>query len=415
MSNGNKRDYYDVLGVQKGASKEEIKKAYRKLALQYHPDRNPDNKDAEAKFKEASEAAEVLLSDEKRTRYDQFGHAGMDGFGGAGGGYGFSSDDIFSNLGSIFGDIFGDFDFMGEGGRRGGGRRGGGRGRERARAGHDLGLSMTIDFEDAAFGIEKEISVMRSVECNTCHGKGTRPGTSPSTCDQCKGYGEVRRQQGFFAIATTCPKCQGSGQLITDPCKDCHGQGKKRHKANLVVKVPAGIDNGQKLKLTGEGDSGQNGGPSGDLYVTINVSKHEFFERDGIDIYCTIPITFSEATLGTEIEVPALKGKISVKIPAGTQSGKKMRVKNKGITRLGGYGIGDQIITIQVETPTKLTNEQRELFEKLANLERKDKDKIRSNFNAHAGSGSGSNSNSNGGDSSNSSGGIFDKVKDLFT
>ncbi|MBF0300676.1 MAG: molecular chaperone DnaJ [Oligoflexia bacterium] len=398
MSNGNKRDYYDILGIQKGASKEEIKKAYRKLALQYHPDRNPDNKDAEAKFKEASEAAEVLLSDEKRTRYDQFGHAGMDGFANNGGGYGFSNEDIFANLGSIFGDIFGDFDFMGDGRR--GGRRGGSRGgRERARAGHDLALSMTIDFDEAAFGIKKEISVMRNVECPTCHGKGSRPGTSPTTCDQCKGHGEVRRQQGFFAIATTCPKCHGSGQMITDPCRDCHGEGKKRHKANLEIKVPAGIDNGQKLKLSGEGDTGLNGGPNGDLYVTINVNKHEFFERDGFDIYCTIPITFSEAALGTEIEIPVLKGKILLKIPAGTQAGKKMRLKDKGIVKLGAYGIGDQIITIQVETPTKLSNEQKELFEKLAQLERKDKEKIRANFNS----------------TTESANGIFEKMKDLFT
>lgn len=361
----NKRDYYEILGVQRGASKEEIKKAYRQLALKYHPDRNPGNKEAESKFKEASEAAEVLLSDDKRSRYDQFGHAGVSGAGG--GAEGFNAEDIFSNLGNIFGDIFGDFDFMGGAGGRRRGRRGG----SRARGGQDLEVPLNISFEEAAFGVEKTISVMRNVECKTCHGQGAKPGTSPSVCDQCNGHGEVRRQQGFFAIATTCPKCYGTGQMISDPCRDCGGQGRKKHKSDILVKVPAGIDSGQRLKLSNEGDAGLFGGPNGDLFIAINVGEHEFFERDGMDVYCTVPISFSQAALGAEIEVPTLKGKISVKIPAGTQAGKKLRIKSKGIPQLGGYAIGDQIISIQVETPTKLTAEQRELFERLAVLEKK--------------------------------------------
>ncbi|MBF0315316.1 MAG: molecular chaperone DnaJ [Oligoflexia bacterium] len=379
MSTTNKRDYYEILGVQKGAGKDDIKKAYRKLALQFHPDRNPNNKEAEAKFKEASEAAEVLLDDEKRARYDQFGHSGMSGF--YGGGEGFNTEDIFSNLGNIFGDIFGDFDFMGGG--AGGGRRrrgGGGRG-SRARGGQDLEMMVDITFEEAAFGAEKNISVLKNFECKTCAGQGSKPGTGPSVCDQCNGYGEVRRQQGFFAIATTCPKCYGSGHIVTDPCRDCGGQGRKKHKSDLQVKVPAGINSGQRLKLSGEGDAGLYGGPSGDLYIGVNILRHDIFERDGMDVFCSIPISFSQAALGAEIEVPTLRGKVAVKIPSGTQSGKKMRLKAKGIQQLGGQAFGDQIINIQVETPSKLTGEQRDLFEKLAVLERKgNSHPISSNF-----------------------------------
>jgi molecular chaperone DnaJ len=372
-----KRDYYEVLGVQRGASKEEIKKAYRKLAMKYHPDRNPDSPDAEQKFKEASEAAEILLSDEKRGRYDQFGHAGVDGAAGGFGAGGFSGD--FGDLGDIFGDIFGDI--LG-GGRRRGGRRGG-------RPGNDLQMSVDLTFEESAFGIEKEVSLTKNVSCTTCNGSGSKNGSQPSSCDMCGGRGEVRRQQGFFTVATTCPKCHGSGTMITDPCGTCHGAGTTKKKTNLAVKFPAGIDSGQRLKLTGEGDAGQGGAPAGDLYVVVNVLPHELFERDGFDVYCKVPISFSQAALGAEVEVPTLTGKVKVSIPAGTQSGKKMRLKSKGIERLGAYGYGDQILEIHVETPSKLTSEQRELLVKLQELE-------------------------TGTVSSPMSRGFFDKVRDLF-
>lgn len=377
-----KRDYYEVLGVSKGASKDEIKKAYRKLAMQHHPDRNPDNKEAEAKFKEASEAAEVLLSDEKKARYDQFGHAGVNGGAGGFGGGGFGGQGFgdFGDLGDIFGDIFGDI--------LGGGRRRRGPG-SMGRPGGDLQVQLDVTFKEAAFGVEKEISVTKYVECGTCHGSGGKAGSKPTTCDMCHGHGEVRRQQGFFTVATTCPKCQGSGQTISDPCGTCHGQGRTRKNVDLAVKVPAGIDAGQRLKLSREGDQGLNGGPAGDLYVVIDIKPHEIFERDGFDVYCNVPISFSQAALGAEIEVPTLEGKVAVKIPAGTQAGKKMRLKSKGIQRLGGYGHGDQILAIHVETPSKLSGEQRALFEKLASLEQE-------------------------GSSNPMSRGFFDKMRDLF-
>jgi len=376
-----KRDYYEVLGVTKTSTKDEIKKAYRKLAMQFHPDKNPGNAEAEAKFKEASEAAEVLLDENKKARYDQFGHAGMNGAGGGPGGFGgggFQGD--FGDFGDIFGDIFGDM-LGGRGGRRGGGRRSTGR------PGDDLQMGIDLEFTEAAFGVEKTISVTKNVKCDTCDGSGAKPGSSPTTCDYCHGHGEVRRQQGFFTVSSTCPKCHGSGQMIKDPCGKCHGQGKFKKKVDLQVKVPAGIDQGQRLKLSNEGDAGSNGGPNGDLYVVINIIPHKIFERDEFDVHCTVPISFSQAALGTEIEVPTLSGKVALKIPSGTQSGVKMRLKGKGIKRLGGYGEGDQIVSIHVETPTKLSAEQKEIFGRLSELD----------------------------DSSNPmSRGFFDKVKDLF-
>jgi molecular chaperone DnaJ len=373
-----KRDYYEILGVQKNTSKEDIKKAYRKMAMQYHPDRNPGNAEAEAKFKEASEAADVLLDDEKKTRYDQFGHAGMNGQGFGGGAGGFQGD--FSDFGDIFGDIFGDM----LGGQRRGGR---GRGRSSGRPGDDLQMEVEIDFSEAAFGLEKTISLTKNVKCETCNGSGAKTGSSPSTCDYCHGHGEVRRQQGFFTVASTCPKCNGSGSMIKDPCGTCNGQGKKKKKVDLQVKIPAGIDDGQRLKLSNEGDAGSNGGPNGDLYVVVRIKQHELFERDEFDVHCTVPVSFSQAALGCELEVPTLSGKVALKIPAGTQSGVKMRLKSKGIQRLGGYGMGDQIVTVHVETPTKLSNEQKDLLKRLQELE--------------------PNSNP-------MSRGFFDKVKDLF-
>jgi len=374
-----KRDYYEVLGVQKGASKEDVKKAYRKLAMQYHPDRNPDNPEAEAKFKEASEAADILINDDKRKRYDQFGHAGVNGQQGGGfGGGGFQGD--FGDLGDIFGDIFGDI--LGGGGRRRGGR-------SRGRAGNDLQMQVDLTFTEAAFGVEKEVSLQKNVTCGTCHGTGGRDGAKPTNCDMCGGMGEVRRQQGFFTVATSCPKCHGSGQTISDPCRTCHGAGTSKKKVNLAVKFPAGIDTGQRLKLTNEGDAGQGGGPNGDLYVVVNVLAHEMFERDAFDVYCKLPISFSQAALGADVEVPTLTGKVKVNIPAGTQSGKKMRLKSKGIEKLGGYGYGDQILDVHVETPTKLSTEQKDLLQRLQELE-------------------------NASSSNPMSRGFFDKVKDLF-
>lgn len=352
-----KRDYYETLGVDRGASKDEIKKAYRKIALKNHPDKNPDNPEAEAIFKEASEAADVLLNDEKKQRYDQFGHAGMDGQGGFGG-HGFGGGD-FSDLGDIFGDIFGDF----LGGRSRGRRR------SAARPGESLQFTLDVDFSEAAFGAEKTISVNKLVSCGTCHGSGSKEGSTPTGCDMCGGVGEIRRQQGFFTVASTCPKCHGSGQVIKDPCGSCHGDGRVRKKVDLAVKVPAGIDTGQRLKLSNEGDAGQKGGPNGDLYVLINVKSHEIFERDGFDVHCIVPISFSQAALGSKVEVPTIDGKVELSIPEGTQSGKKMRLKGKGIERLGNYGKGDQIVSIHVETPSKLSSAQRELFEKLSEFD----------------------------------------------
>lgn len=336
-----KRDYYEVLGVQKNAGKDDIKKAYRKLAMKYHPDRNPDNAEAEAKFKEASEAAEILLDEGKRQRYDQFGHAGVDGQSSFGQGAGAGD---FGDLGDIFGDLFGDMFGSGGGRRRGGG------GRSRARRGDDLQMPIDITFEEAAFGVEKEIFVTRNI---------IKEGTTPKTCPTCNGHGEIRRQQGFFTIAQPCPHCHGTGEIAE----------RVKKRVNLSVKVPSGIDHGQRLKLSQEGDIGTHGGPNGDLYVQVRIQDHEFFVRDQFDVHCDVPITFSQAALGCEVEVPTLSGKVAMTIPQGVQSGRKMRLKGKGIQRLGAYGLGDQIITVVVETPTRLSDEQQEIFEQLASLE----------------------------------------------
>jgi molecular chaperone DnaJ len=360
-----KRDYYEVLGISKSASKDEIKKAYRKLAMQHHPDKNPGNAESEAKFKEASHAADILMDDQKRQMYDRVGHAAEQGGGGGGGFGGFQGGQDFGDLGDIFGDIFGDI----LGGQRRGGGGGRGRSRSRAMAGDDLQTEMFVAFDEAAFGVEKEIQITRSCQCETCSGTGAKKGSGPVTCETCHGHGEIRRQQGFFTIAQPCPRCHGSGQMIKDPCETCSGRGRNKKREKLSVKVPAGIDEGQRLKLSGQGDSGSNGGPAGDLYVMIHLQEHEFFKREEYDVLCEVPISFSQAALGSEIEVPTLGGRVSMKVPEGTQSGQKMKLRNKGITKLGGYGFGDQIITIHVETPTKLSKEQKEIFKQMQELE----------------------------------------------
>ncbi len=373
-----KRDYYDVLGIDRGADKSTIKKSYRKIAMANHPDRNPDNPEAEEKFKEASEAAEILLDESKRQRYDQLGHAGM---GQQGGGAGFSGGEGFGDLGDIFGDIFGDILGGGRGRQRGGRRSHG-------QPGSDLQMPLNISFEEAAFGLEKNIKINKLTKCTPCQGTGAKNGSKPMTCSVCHGHGEVRRQQGFFTVASACPQCQGQGTVISDPCHSCRGEGRQRTEVELEVKIPAGIDEGQRLKLTGEGDAGKLGGRSGDLYVQVQIRQHDIFERDGHDVYCSVPISFSQAALGAELEVPTLAGKVAVKIPPGTQAGKKMRLRAQGISRLGGHGMGDQIISIHVETPTKLTVEQRDLFKSLADSEQSECNPMTRGF--------------------------FDKVKDLF-
>ncbi len=362
-----KRDYYDILGVSKSANKDEIKKAYRKLALKYHPDRNPGDKAAEANFKEASEAAEVLLNEEKRQKYDQFGHAGLNGQAGFGS-QGFNPQD-FGDLGDIFGDIFGDF--FGGGGRRR---------RSHGQPGEDLQMGIEVTFKEAAFGIKKTISLNKNVQCEECHGSGGKEGSKPTACTTCHGHGEIRRQQGFFTVAQTCPRCHGSGQIVSNPCNKCNGQGKHRKKVDIEVTIPAGIDNGQRLKLTGEGGAGVQGGQDGDLYLEIGIQEDDFFEREGFDVYCTIPITFSQAALGAEIEVPTIDGKVELSVPAGTQSGTKMRVKGKGIQRLGHHTRGDQIVKIHVETPTKLNAEQKKLLKELSNFDKTKSNPMREGF-----------------------------------
>lgn len=357
-----KRDYYEVLGVARGVTGEDLKKAYRKLAVQHHPDKNPGDKKAEEKFKELSEAYEVLSDDRKRQMYDQFGHAaaqgspgGMGGFGGAGGG---------ENINDIFGDIFGDL-FGGGGAGRG---RNGSRRRSAGRPGSDLRTQVDITFEEAAFGCEKVINVPKSVRCDTCEGSGAKPGTSPQECTQCHGRGEVNFQQGFFAISRPCPTCQGSGQIIPQPCSNCRGSGKIQKRTQISVKIPAGVDTGQRLKLTNEGEAGERGGPPGDLYVVINILEHDFFTREEFDVICEVPVTFPQAALGAEVEVPTLEGRVKVKVPAGTQSHKILRLKNKGLTRLGSYGRGDQLVRLIVEIPTKLSTEQKDLLKRFEEL-----------------------------------------------
>ncbi len=346
-----RRDFYEVLGVSRDASDDDIKRAYRKQALKYHPDRNPGDKEAEETFKECSAAYQILSDPERRAQYDRFGAAAFEG--GAGGfDFGAGFEDIFSG---IFGDFFGQ--------ARGGG---GGRGRSRARRGDDLRYNLDLSFEEAAFGCEKTITVPRMATCDACDGNGAKPGTKAKTCTGCRGSGQVRFQQGFFSIAKTCGQCGGQGSVIGDPCPKCQGQGAVRRTQNLSVKIPAGVDTGSRLKLRGEGEAGAAGGPSGDLYVVVRVKEHALFRREDSDVICDIPLSFPQAALGADIEVPTIEGKHKMRIPPGTQSGALFRLKGKGIADLRGYGRGDHVVRVVVETPRKLTKRQQELLEEFA-------------------------------------------------
>jgi molecular chaperone DnaJ len=343
-----KKDYYEILGVNKDASSEDIKKSYRKLAMKYHPDRNPDNPKAEELFKEAKEAYEMLSDDQKRAAYDQYGHAGVDpSMGGGAGGFG------AGGFGDAFGDIFGDI--------FGGGARGQ---RNNVYRGADLRYNMEISLEDAAKGTETKIRIPVQAKCDTCNGSGAKPGKSPVVCSTCGGQGQVRMQQGFFSVQQTCPKCHGGGKTIKDEdkCNTCHGAGRIKQNKTLSVKIPAGVDEGDRIRLSGEGEAGVNGGPTGDLYVVVHIKPHEIFQRDGGNLHCEMPISFSTAALGGEIEVPTLGGSAKMKIPAETQTGGVFRLKGKGIKPLRQSEHGDLMVHVVVETPVKLTEKQKELL-----------------------------------------------------
>ena len=352
-ANVTKLDFYEVLGVSRDASDAELKTSYRRLAMQYHPDRNPNNPEAEEQFKACSEAYQVLSDPEKRAAYDRYGHAAFQNGGGAAGnpfqGAGFQGD-----LGDIFGDIFGEM-FGGGGGRR----------QSRVQRGRDLRYDLTLEFEEAVFGIEKEISIRRMEACDDCGGTGAANGKAPVTCTQCAGRGQVRFQQGFFSVAKTCTRCGGTGTTITDPCTGCHGEGLQAKKHTILVKVPAGVEQDTRIRYQGEGEAGRFGGPAGDLYVILTVKAHKFFERDGDDLHCVMPISFPQAALGTELQIETLEGTATIKIPEGTQNGKEFRLRNKGVPHLNERGQGDLIVEIRVATPSKLSKQQKELLRQL--------------------------------------------------
>jgi len=346
-----KADYYEILSVSRSASEQEIKSAYRKLAVKYHPDKNPGNKEAEEKFKEAAEAYSVLGDPQKRAQYDRFGHSGL----GASGGF---DPTIFSGFEDIIGDFFGLGDIFGTGGRR----------RSAAQRGSDLRYDLEISFTDAVRGLKTKIKVPRLETCQSCSGSGAAKGSGPITCSNCHGQGQVRYQQGFFSISRTCQNCQGTGKVVKDVCKNCRGEGRVPREETLEIKIPAGVDNGSRLRISGQGEAGVHGGPPGDLYVVLFVQEHEFFERQENNVYCTIPVSFPQAALGTEIKVPTLDGEETLEIPEGTQSGSIFRLRGKGIPSLNGKGRGDQFVTVNIETPTKLSREQKKLLEQFAEV-----------------------------------------------
>ena len=345
-----KRDYYKVLDVARDASEADIKKAYRRLAMKLHPDRNPDDKNAEEQFKEAKEAYEVLSDAQKRVAYDQFGHEGLDAQRGAGGGPGFNPGEAF---GDIFGDVFGDI--------FGGGRRGG---RSQVFRGADLRYELELDLNQAVFGASIEIDVPKLSECETCHGSGAAKGSNPIQCETCHGSGQVRVTQGFFQLQQACPRCRGSGKIVKNPCDTCLGQGRVRRTKKLAVKIPPGVDNGDRIRLSGEGEAGRNGGPAGDLYVEVHVRPHEIFEREGEHLSCEVPVSFVTAALGGTVIVPTLDGQVSLKIPAETQSGRVFRLRDKGVKPVRGGSRGDLFCKVMVETPVKLSSEQKDLLRK---------------------------------------------------
>jgi len=355
-----KRDYYEVLGVQKNATEKEIKKAFKRLAMKHHPDRNQDNQEeAEVKFKEGKEAYDVLSDGQKRAAYDQFGHAGVDQSAGMGGGHGGGS---FSD---VFGDVFGDI-FGGGGGARG-------QGGQRVYRGADLRYNLELDLEEAVSGTSVNIRVPTLVACEPCGGTGAKKGTKPTTCTTCGGHGQVRMQQGFFSLQQTCPRCNGTGKMIADPCTSCKGQGRVEKNKTLSVKVPAGVDNGDRIRLSGEGEAGENGGPAGDLYVQMSVREHKIFQRDGSDLYCEVPIAIAAASLGGELDVPTLGGKVKLKIPAETQTGKLFRLRGKGVKSVRGGAVGDLMCKVIIETPVNLTKKQKELLEEFDKSLKEDK------------------------------------------
>lgn len=345
-----KRDFYEVLGLSKTADEKEIKRAYKRLAMKYHPDRNQGDKDSEAKFKEIKEAYEILSDAQKRAAYDQYGHAAFEqgGFGGQGGG-GFGGG---ADFGDIFGDVFGDI-------------FGGGRRQQRAARGSDLQYNMDLTLEEAVRGVAKEIRIPTLEICDKCHGSGAKEGTSAETCSTCHGAGQVHLRQGFFTVQQACPTCHGRGKVIKEPCSKCHGDGRVERSKTLSVKIPAGVDTGDRIRLSGEGEAGENGAPAGDLYVQVHVRQHHIFERDGNNLYCEVPINFAIAALGGEIEVPTLDGRVKLKIPAETQTGKMFRMKGKGVKSVRSSSIGDLMCRVVVETPVKLNEKQKELMQQL--------------------------------------------------
>lgn len=354
-ANVTREDFYEVLEVSREASEQELKASYRRLAMQYHPDRNPNNPEAEERFKACSEAYQVLSDPDKRAAYDRYGHAAFSG-GGAAAGNPFAGAGFQGDLGDIFGDIFGEM--------FGGG--GGGRAASRVQRGRDMRYDMTIEFEQAVFGVEKEITIRRLEVCDDCKGSGSANGKPPATCDQCGGRGQMRFQQGFFSVAKTCSACNGTGTRITDPCAGCRGEGLQPKKHTILVKVPAGVEQDTRIRYQGEGEAGRFGGPSGDLYVILSVKPHKFFERDGDDLHCVMPISFPQAALGTELQIETLEGPATLKVPEGTQSGKTFKLRGKGVPHLNERGKGDLIVEVRVATPQKLNKAQKELLSQLA-------------------------------------------------